>query len=356
VLSNTVTFLVALAPALALVVILALALAGTDLLLRTRERRAHRPPFARLLIMIVLTATAVVLTIVALPVRDAIRQQLLSLLGLVLTGVVAFASTTFVSNAMAGLMLRAVGNLHPGDWVRVGRQFGRVTERGLFHVEIQTEDSDLATLPNMYLVTQPVTVVRTSGTVVAAELSLGYDAPRDRVEACLLDAARGAGLEEPFVRILELGDFSVRYRVAGLLREVKRLLQTRSDLRVGILDALHGAGVEIVSPTFVTQRRLDADAQVLPATSNRRRPRDPTANPEGIIFEKAEQEAAREALRAELADVEARLADATKRLANVGDDEAAHASIQAEATALERRRDEIRSTLEPDADETTGPT
>jgi len=37
----------------------------------------------------------------------------------------------------------------------VGDYFGRVTERGLFHVEIQTEDRDLATLPNMFLVSQP---------------------------------------------------------------------------------------------------------------------------------------------------------------------------------------------------------
>ena len=44
--------------------------------------------------------------------------------------------------------------------------FGRVTERGLFHTEIQTEDRDLVTLPNLYLVTNPVKVVRTFLTVL----------------------------------------------------------------------------------------------------------------------------------------------------------------------------------------------
>lgn len=295
--SDAVTFFARLGPVLLVVLLLALVLVGVDRSFRVRERRAGRPSFIRLLTMLVLTATAMVMAILAMPVSDTMRQQLLSLLGLVLTGVLAFASTSFVSNVMAGLMLRAVGNLHPGDWVRVGTAFGRITERGLFHVEIQTEDSDLATLPNMYLVTQPVTVVRSSGTVISATVSLGYDAPRDRVEACLVDAATRAGLEEPFVRVLDLGDHAVQYRIAGFLSEVKRLLPARSDLRIAMLDTLHAAGIEIVSPAFMTQRRLDAGARVLPAAPARPSAPASAPNPDEIIFEKAEQEASKAARR-----------------------------------------------------------
>ena len=52
-------------------------------------------------------------------------------------------------------MLRTVRNFRAGDFIRVNDQFGRVTDRGLFHVEIQTADSDLITLPNLYLAAEP---------------------------------------------------------------------------------------------------------------------------------------------------------------------------------------------------------
>ena len=63
--------------------------------------------------------------------------------------------------------LRAVRNFRMGDFIRVAEHFGRVSERGLFHTEIQTENRDLTTLPNLFLVTHPVTTIRTSGTIVS---------------------------------------------------------------------------------------------------------------------------------------------------------------------------------------------
>ncbi len=122
---------------------------------------------------LLLTASAVVGVILAVPIAESAQEQLLSLLGLLLSAAVALSSTTFIGNAMAGLMLRAVRNFRPGDFLKVGDHFGRVTEQGLLATEIQTEDRDLTTLPNLYLVTQPVKVVRASGTIVSAYVSLG---------------------------------------------------------------------------------------------------------------------------------------------------------------------------------------
>jgi small conductance mechanosensitive channel len=97
----------------------------------------------RQLTMVALTAVAVILLILTMPVGDTSRGQLLSLIGFVLTGVIGLSSTTFVGNAMAGLMLRAVRAFRPGDFLKTMDHFGRVTERGLLHTEIQTEDRDL---------------------------------------------------------------------------------------------------------------------------------------------------------------------------------------------------------------------
>jgi hypothetical protein len=176
---------------------------------REEPARPSAGRFRRQLALVVLAHLAVLVLILTLPVRDELRAQLLSLFGLVFTAIIALSSTTFVSNAMAGLMLRSLGNFHAGDFVLVGEHFGRVTERGLLHTEIQTEDRDLVTVPNLFLITQPVRVVRGSGTIVSCELSLGYDVPRERLTALLQEAARAAELEEPFVLVTALGDFSV---------------------------------------------------------------------------------------------------------------------------------------------------
>jgi small-conductance mechanosensitive channel len=243
------------------------------------------------LILVTLTFIGILAIILSLPLDDTLRGQLLSFLGILLSATIALSSTTFLGNALAGILLRVVAGFRIGDFIRVGDDFGRVSERDLFHTEIQTEDRDLITLPNLYLVTHPVRVVRSSGTVISATVSLGYGVPRQQIEESLRRAADTVGLEDPFVQITELGDFSVTYRIAGLLIEVKHLISTRSALRAAVLDALHDAGIEIVSPTFMNTRALQQDRRILPPTV-RQRPPDPESDsraPETVVFDKAEK-------------------------------------------------------------------
>lgn len=272
---------------------------------RLLGRGARRDPeadFRNKLIMLALSLAGLVLLLVAAPIPADTRGQLLGFLGIVFSAAIALSSTTILGNALAGIMLRAVGNFRVGDFVEVEGCFGRVTERGLFHTEIQTEARDLITLPNMYLVTHAVSVVRSSGHVVRADVSLGYDVPRGDVERCLLAAAAAAGLEETYVHIMDLGDFSVTYRVGGLLKDVKSLLSGRSRLRAEMLDALHGAGVEIVSPTFMNQRVHPPESRFVPrrATSDPAVARD-AVSAEDVAFDKAEEAETLESLRIERA-------------------------------------------------------
>jgi small-conductance mechanosensitive channel len=201
----------------------------------------------------------------------------------VLSAAIALSSTTILGNALAGVMLRVIRNFRMGDFIRSGDHFGRVSERGLFHTEIQTEDRDLTTLPNLYLVTHPVKTIRSSGTVISASVSLGYDVPRAVVEELLLESARQAGLKDPFVQIHELGDFSVSYRIAGLLGEVKQILSARSRLRANVMDRLHEGGVEIVSPRFMNIRALGRERVFIPKPAQRAAADGATALPEEVV-------------------------------------------------------------------------
>lgn len=259
-------------------------------------RRADLGKTARLpahLTMVGMSVAAIVAVALALPVSEGSRNQVIGLIGVLVSGVVAFSSTHLISNLMAGLVLRLTRSFRTGDFIRVQEHFGRVAERGLLDTEIQTEHRELVSLPNSYLTAHPITVVRTSGAIVSSTLTLGYDVHHARVQPLLLEAATSIGLEDPFVHIMELGNFSVAYRVSGLLTDVKTLLSTRSQLNAAILDTLHREGIEIMSPGFMSQRRVPDDVLVIPPAPSRQTPAPEPATAEEVVFDKAEEAAQR---------------------------------------------------------------
>lgn len=246
-----------------------------------------------------LVLLGLVVLLAILPIDNDRRGQLLSLLGILLSAAIALSSTTVLGNAMAGIMLRSIRAFKPGDFLQVDKHFGRVTEMDLFHVEIQTETSDLTTLSNIFMITHPYKVMRTTGTIISVDVSLGYDVPRRQVRERLLDAARRAELEDPFVQVGELGDYSVSYRVAGLLTDNSRLIAARSRLREMVLDALHEGDIEIVSPSFMNQRVLPSEQVFIPPIEPVAVEPEPDSVPDSVVFEKAAEAASVEAERSE---------------------------------------------------------
>lgn len=244
----------------------------------------QRVYFAALFALWCIVGTVVL--IAEAPVEDTAKNTLVTVIGLGATAVVTLSSTTIAANFMAGLMLRQVRSFRAGDWIRVENEWGRVTERRLLHCEMQTEERDLLTLPNSYLISRPVRVVRSSGTVVTCEVSLGYDVPHGLVSSTLVEAAKSQGLTDPYVLVRDLLDHAVLYRLCGFLEDVKQLVSARSNLRIAALDSLHRAGIEIVSPNFVNQRRVEEPVLAVEEVGVRH-PRNPT-RPESVIFDKAE--------------------------------------------------------------------
>ncbi len=288
------------------IVLLALMLWGVNRILERQRRVKH---FSRHLVMMAITFIAILVALLALPDNLIDNQTALNLVGIATTVIVTLSSATLVANAMAGIMLRSVRSFRAGDFIRVDEYMGRVSERGLFHVEIQTAQRDLVTLPNRFLISRPTTVVRSSGTVVVADVSLGYDAARQVVEPLLIEAAERAGLEDPFVQVRELGDYSVTYRAAGVLTDVKTLFDARSLLRRMVLDTLHGAGVEIPSPMLVGHRPLPSREPLIPEVDDILLPRQEgteSSAPSELIFDKADQAEAEERARVEVEALRAR--------------------------------------------------
>jgi small conductance mechanosensitive channel len=277
----------------------------------------------------------VVALVVALPLEAGVRGQILSLIGVVLTAIIALSSTTFVSNAMAGIMLQATRPFKPGDFILVNGVFGRVTRRSLVSTRIQTETRDFTNLPNLLLVTQPVTVQHREGTIIQADVSLGYDVHHSLAKRELLKAAENAGLADPYVLVAELLDHAVVYRAAGFLEDVVNPLTARSQLRQKMLDALHGAGIEIASPNIVAQRQQSGDTQTLPEEVVSRPTRSPAQKPDTKIFDSAHAAANTEALREQIRELKTEIDAQQEQIKAASDETRASETLALES--LERQ-------------------
>ena len=297
------------------------------------------------ILRLLLILLAIIAIILLLPISDETQGQVLGLAGLVITATLTISSTSFVSNMMAGLMLQSTQTFRPGDYIRVGDEFGRVTRRSLLHTQIQTEWRDLTTLPNLLLVNSPITVLHREGTVISADVSLGYDIPYTTVEELLGQAADESGLSETFVLIQDLLDHAVNYRVAGFLPEMKNLISARSNLRKKILEVMHGHGLEVASPTIMDQRPKPSGSTTIPERPVRHEaPQELSAAPEDIIFDKAEEAASLEELKQTQEEFREQVKDlkATRKTA-AGDEEAA---LEREIEILEKRLERIGKQIE----------
>ncbi|MBU2880260.1 MULTISPECIES: mechanosensitive ion channel family protein [Aliiglaciecola] len=282
--------------------------------------------FSRQLIMLGLTLVALLATVFALPVSESSRNQIIGLIGLVISGIFAFSSSTIFANLLAGIMLRITKPFHTGDFVQVGSFFGRVVERGLLDTEIQTEVRDLVALPNTFMITNPITVTRTSGTIISTSLSLGYDIHNSTIETMLLQAATNCQLTDPFVHIVELGDFSVTYKISGKLEEVKSLISSRTRLNREVLNILHENDIEIMSPSFMNQRKIPDDVKIIPP-KQRVNNENSESTVDQVIFDKAEEAEQKEVL---LEQLKTQLVELNERLKQADENQKESFKLQIE--------------------------
>lgn len=173
-----------------------------------------------------------------------------------------------------------------GDLIKINDFHGRVTRKSVFHTEVQLEDSNFITIPNLYIASNPVKLIRKADTVISTSISLGYDISRIRIEEALKKAATEAGLTEPYVFITELGDYSVVYKIHGFLDDSSKFFSTSSLLNAKVMDILHERGIEIVSPSFMNQRRVDEKDFIPEGKAEEKRIQKETA-PEDLVFDEA---------------------------------------------------------------------
>lgn len=292
----------------------------------------------------VLSVIGIVLFVVMLPVSNAMKKNILKVGGLVVTLAVAFSSTTLIRDAAAGIAMQFFNTFKRGDYLQTDDHFGRVTQMGLVHTEIQTSEGRLLTMANSTLFRQSFETISANGAIVDTTVTIGYDVPWQKVEYFLIEAADRVGLNDPFVQVTTLGNHAVKYRVAGVLAEPEKLLTYDSNLNKAVLDVLHKNDIEIASPRLENQRRHDETTFVptVPGEADKELYED-DARMEDLTFEKAiEAEQA-----ADLQDRIQTLEDKRTELQQLDEDvELRIRKLDTTIERLERRKQNIEDELE----------
>ncbi|MCF7953081.1 MAG: mechanosensitive ion channel [Spirochaetales bacterium] len=257
------------------------------LIIRKSIRDARNYPLHRQLFTLGVSILGLFIAAALLPLPAEVRAQVLSILGILLSVIIALSSTTLVGNAMAGIMLRLMHGFHAGDFIQFESLNGRITDFAIFHTEVQLITRDIVMIPNLQLVQKAVQVTRRGGTFIHAAVSIGYDEPHGKVEEALKKAVESCSLAEPFVFIEELGNYAVRYRVYGLLEESNERLSRTSQLKKAILNTLHNEQIEIMSPQIVDRREYPGDHKYVPPVQKPKKTENESI--EEIAFDRAEE-------------------------------------------------------------------
>lgn len=177
--------------------------------------------------------------------------------------VISLGSTTVIGNLMAGMVLTYMRSFRVGDQIKLKDIMGVVVEKTPFVTRIRTRQNEIISLPNSTVmssetVNYSMSIDNKHSVIVTADVVVGYEVDKKIVQAILVEAALNAkGIlahPKPVVLIPKLDDFYCCYQINAHTREVKSLSKINSELNEQIINKLHEAGIELLSPHYYAQR------------------------------------------------------------------------------------------------------
>lgn len=203
-------------------------------------------------------------------------------IGLVLGAIISFASSSAISNIVAGIILTYTRAFKLQDRIQVGEAVGDVVEKTLLVTRIRTIKHIVVTIPNAVVMGSQIVNYSTSaseggGIILHTTVTIGYDVPWQTVEQLLLNAAAETKLimktPTPFVLQTSLDDWYVSYEINAYTKHPKQMALIYSDLHRHIQNQFDAANVEIMSPHYLSLR--DGNATTIPSQLNQEHYRAP---------------------------------------------------------------------------------
>ena len=209
------------------------------------------------LVRLGLILMAIVLCFPYIPGSDSAAFQGLTIfLGLM----VSLGSNSVIANALAGLFVLYKRSMKVGDRIRVGEYYGDVMQIKLMETYLRSVKNELVSIPNSKLLASEVTNYSAKldgkGLLLHTTVGIGYEEPREKIEAMLLEAAaRTTGLKKnpaPFVLVDALADYAINYQVNAFTTRGSYLPQLLSELHKNIVDVFNENEVQIMTPSYET--------------------------------------------------------------------------------------------------------
>jgi small-conductance mechanosensitive channel len=178
----------------------------------------------------------------------------------ILLGVLfSFGSSSVVANLLSGLFVIYRRSVNIGDRVQIGALIGEVESVSLLETQLRSDFNELISIPNATMLNSELTnfsrTGATPGLIVNTVVGIGYDEPQERIAQLLIQAAKKTtGVKarpEPRVLRLSLNSFDISYRVNAHAKPGQDLVKLASDLNENVVDTLHGAGVQIMTPAYM---------------------------------------------------------------------------------------------------------
>ncbi|MEP2531707.1 mechanosensitive ion channel domain-containing protein [Shimia sp.] len=171
---------------------------------------------------------------------------------------VSLGSNSVISNVLAGLFVLYKRSMNVGDRIRVGEHYGDVMQIRLMDTYLKSVKNELISIPNATLVSSEVinysSKIDGKGLLLHTTVGIGYEEPRNKVEAMLIEAAhRTNGLKKspaPFVLVTGLADFAMNYQINAFTTRGSSLPLILSDLHKHISDVFNENGVQIMTPSY----------------------------------------------------------------------------------------------------------
>ena len=211
--------------------------------------------------------------VVAFPYLPAHESPAFAGVSVFIGVLVSLASSSALSNMIAGIVLTYTGAFRLGDRVKVGDSFGDIIDASLLATRVRTIKNEDITIPNsVVLGSSVINYSREAGTlglILHTSVTIGYDAPWRTIHDLLIDAALGTPgvLTEPrpFVWQTALNDFYVTYEINAYTRSPRDMIDIYAALHARIQDVFYAAGVEIMSPHYTALR--DGNTVAIPEPS-----------------------------------------------------------------------------------------
>lgn len=168
---------------------------------------------------------------------------------------IGFAARDALSNLISGILIFVDRPFVVGDLVEIEDHYGKVSEITLRSTRIITSDGKMLAVPNTEVINKTVASYTNFPHLrLDIPVTIGVDEDIEQARRILLNLVQDNPdyLGDPPARVVTqaLNDYNVQIELQAWIRDERRHVDMRSDLREQAFNALNQAGVEMPYETF----------------------------------------------------------------------------------------------------------